>query len=107
MTVYVDPSRPWPGYRRGDGTVVHSPHRWCHLWADAPAELHRFAAGLGLKRAWFQDRTGLPHYDLMGERMRDRAIAAGARALSSEESILQRRKRAAAAAPPTRGASGR
>lgn len=35
----------------------------CHLVADSLAELHAFAACLGLKREWFQNKT-MPHYDL-------------------------------------------
>lgn len=43
--------------------------RWCHLWdseGDREA-LHAFAARLGMKRAWFQDKPNDPcggHYDL-------------------------------------------
>jgi hypothetical protein len=56
--VYVDilkptiPTRSWP-YDKA-----------CHLVADTLEELHEFAARLGLKRAWFQNRDRLPHYDL-------------------------------------------
>jgi hypothetical protein len=42
--------------------------RWCHLWASAPEELerlHAIARAIGLKRQWFQDRPGFPHYDLV------------------------------------------
>jgi hypothetical protein len=38
-----------------------------HLQADTVEELHAFAAKLGLRRAWFQSKTGRPemdHYDL-------------------------------------------
>jgi hypothetical protein len=41
--------------------------RWehsCHLYADSLDELHAFAAVLELKRNWFQDKSGFPHYDL-------------------------------------------
>lgn len=51
--VYVDlPTRKWRGYL------------WSHLVADDPDELHAFAAQLGLRRWWFQDKR-LPHYDTM------------------------------------------
>lgn len=56
MTVYVDESI-WP-YR---GT------KYCHMMVgkdDDLQELHDFAASIGLKRAWFQDRPTHPHYDL-------------------------------------------
>ena len=58
MSVYVDEVRKHGG--SGSFQWEHS----CHLYADTVDELHAFAAGLGLKRAWFQDREGFPHYDL-------------------------------------------
>ena len=50
-----------------------------HLYADTLEELHAFAARLGLKRAWFQDRhgRGLSHYDVT-EGKRRLAITLGA-----------------------------
>ncbi len=48
------PSRPF-GYRK-----------WSHLW-DSENDLealHAFAAQIGLRRAWFQDKRPLPHYDV-------------------------------------------
>src|SRR5215207_4963274 len=52
--------------------------RWSHLMDDDPDELHDFAAGLGLRPEWIQ-QPGTPqeHYDVV-ERLRRRAIAAGA-----------------------------
>lgn len=47
-----------------------------HLVADDEAELHEFAAKIGLKRQWFQDHKH-KHYDLFGG-MVESAIAAGA-----------------------------
>ena len=57
MSVYVDPIMP---------TLVNKNWKYprgCHLVADTIAELHSFAACLGLKSSWFQNRT-MPHYDL-------------------------------------------
>jgi hypothetical protein len=54
--------------------------RWSHLVADSDAELHAFAARLGMKRAWFQHKASRPHqghYDLP-ERAREDALALGA-----------------------------
>ncbi|WP_155027742.1 DUF4031 domain-containing protein [Burkholderia pseudomallei] len=66
MTVYVDHSRlSWRG------------RSWCHLVADSVAELHAFAAELGLRKEWFQDRTMYPHYDVTVSVQR-RALALGA-----------------------------
>lgn len=49
-------------------------------------ELHQFAQGMGLKRAWFQNRnaaTQHPHYDLTTCKAKARALAAGAKMVSS------------------------
>ncbi len=68
MAVYVD-SAIWPWAGR----------RWCHLLADDEAELHRFAAMLGVHRHSYQGppKTSAPHYDLTGFE-RDRAVRMGA-----------------------------
>ncbi|GAA5046755.1 DUF4031 domain-containing protein [Streptomyces similanensis] len=85
MTLYVDPAS-WPGHGR----------LWSHLVSDVSyAELHVFAADLGLPRRAF-DRD---HYDLPAHRYPD-AVAAGAVEVSSREVVrllhaagLRRRKR--------------
>lgn len=38
------------------------------MYADSLAELHAMAKLIGMKRDWFQDRPGLPHYDLVPAR---------------------------------------
>lgn len=48
----------------------------CHMLADTVAELHEFAARIGLKREWFQPASR-PHYDL-SKAKRAEALAAGA-----------------------------
>lgn len=72
MTVYVDDAfipAQLPGMR---------PAKWCHLTADTKDELHAFAARIGLRRTWFQDkRRGLWHYDVTMSKRRE-AVAAGA-----------------------------
>ncbi|KDP00188.1 DUF4031 domain-containing protein [Mycobacterium avium] len=84
MTVYVDDARIPARVGRYDT-------RWSHLFADTQAELHGFAARLGLQRRWFQDPTkvGKPlakpgsraaenwHYDVTDAK-RKQAIALGA-----------------------------
>lgn len=80
MTVYVDNARIPAAVGRIRG-------RWSHLTADTKAELNEFAAGLGLKEAWFQTcktrcgREGEPcvhfHYDVT-DSVRANAVAAGA-----------------------------
>lgn len=49
-----------------------------HMVSDTNLEeLHNFAQEIGLKREWFQDKR-LPHYDLIGNRMLQKAIKEGA-----------------------------
>jgi len=51
-----------------------------HLVSDiSNAELHRFAKKIGLKREWFQDKKGHPHYDLITERKTNLALLHGAK----------------------------
>ena len=61
---------------------VDTPYRagnkpgWCHLVTDGDiAELHEFAAALGLKRSYFQPLP--PHYDISASK-RAMAITRGA-----------------------------
>ena len=53
MTVYLDD---W----RQPAHLGPVDDRWSHLIADTEEELHAFAARLGMRRAWFQDRPGDP-----------------------------------------------
>lgn len=71
MAVYVDPL-----FDHGGSSAF----RWtrsCHMYADAPEELHAMADAVGMRRAWFQDRGTLPHYDLVPKR-RAHAVRLGA-----------------------------
>ncbi len=52
--------------------------KWCHLFDDHCdlVALHAFAAGIGLKRHWFQrSRIGFPHYDVRGSMITTARIA--------------------------------
>ncbi len=86
--VYTDPPMRWP-YR---GRMVKS----CHLTADTLAELHAFALKIGLRRAYFQNKPGFPHYDLMSERTRKAAADAGAVALTRDQVYARFKARQAA-----------
>ena len=82
MAVYVDAAIwRWSGLK------------WCHLLADDPDELHRFAALLGIKRVSFQGppKSATPHYDLTGYE-RSKAIALGAIVCDREQIVLVRRR---------------
>ena len=72
--MYID-APTWPGHGR----------LWSHLVSDVSyAELHDFAAGLGLPpRAFDRD-----HYDVIAERY-DSAVAAGAVPVSSREIVAR------------------
>ena len=79
MSVYVDDSRI-------PAKVGRYEAKWSHLTADTTAELHEFAQRIGLKRSWFQKgkQPWLDHYDVT-ERMRQKAIDAGAQAITWRE----------------------
>ena len=85
MAVYVDylmtciPNRNW---------------RWsesCHLIADSVEELHVFAASIGMRRAWFQNDSRLPHYDLNKNRRRV-AVTKGAIELDRRQFVEKMRE---------------
>lgn len=72
-----------------DAPIWHfAGRRWCHLMADDIAELHGFAARLGLKLSSYQGppKTSAPHYDITGLE-RDRALRLGAVECSREEIV--------------------
>ena len=79
MSVYVDPSSPTPINKNWKYNYG------CHLVADTVAELHAFAACLGLKRSWFQNKT-MPHYDLTTNKRRE-AVKLGAIEISAREFV--------------------
>jgi hypothetical protein len=87
MTVYVDDSRI-------PARVGRLSARWSHLLADTPQELHAFAARLGLRREWFQDKpNGLWHYDVT-ESKRLQVIRLGATSVTWRETaeIIRNRR---------------
>lgn len=64
---------------------------WCHLVSDTSAEeLHAFAAIVGLKRAWSQERPAASahHYDIIASR-RNKAIQLGAISVTRRELVLR------------------
>ena len=74
MTVYIDPPT-WPGHGR----------LWSHLISDTSyAELHEFAAQLGIPRRAFER----DHYDVVAERYAG-AVAGGATPVSSREIVAR------------------
>ena len=81
MTVYVDELRVWGVWKYGES---------CHMTADTDEELHEFAARIGMKRQWFQNRTGYPHYDLTIGR-RAKAVRLGAVEVWARERLKELR----------------
>lgn len=64
MTIYID-----------DIAIKAKGRVWYHLMSDTDDdEIHKFAARLGLKRAWYH----VDHYDVAGEHKRNAAIQLGA-----------------------------
>lgn len=99
MTVYVDDYRV-------PARVGRLNARWSHLTVgpgDDLAELHEFAARIGLRRSWFQNKPWpRAHYDVTDSK-RQEAIRAGAVAITWREGGQMRseaiaRRRAAEAA---------
>lgn len=83
--VYVDPVFTWTEF------AGHT--RWCHMGTDdrTPAGLeafHAFAERIGLKKSWFQEKDGHPHYDLT-EAKRRAAVRAGAVPVDHKEYIIK------------------
>ena len=79
MAVYVDDMNLQADVPDGAKVVRR---RWSHLFADTEDELRAFAQKIGLKQGWIQHPgQSHVHFDVTG-RMRQRAIAAGATAVS-------------------------
>lgn len=66
MTAYVD-----------DAAIVWKGKARYHMSADSIAELHAFAASIGVKPCWFHRKSSYPHYDIT-EPQRRSAFTAGA-----------------------------
>lgn len=86
VSVYVDP------VLFHGGSAQFKWPRSCHMYADTLEELHRMAEAIGMKRAWFQDKERLPHYDLVPAR-RARAVELGAIEHTREEMVAFMRRR--------------
>lgn len=80
MSIYVDDM-----YLRRIGRFRGM--RMSHMIADDETDLHRFALMIGMKRDWYQG----DHYDVP-ESMRDRALAAGAIAVTYRQCGAMRRR---------------
>lgn len=100
--IYVDALEQWGkalGYHgehadQAERVGARNDHQWCHLFSDEAdsAELHAFAARIGMRREWFQG----DHYDLTPGK-RAQAVKLGAKEVSRQEAVAiwraQRTKR--------------
>jgi len=75
MSVYVDAAI-WPYGRM----------TMCHMLADTLPELHAMADKIGVRRKWFQDKPGFPHYDICKAK-RAVAVKQGAREIDRREFV--------------------
>lgn len=73
--IYVDPAV----FKKPNGRKFYA-----HLVGDTVAELHAFAASIGVKPHFFHKSASYLHYDITAEQ-RETAIAAGAIPVSSKE----------------------
>jgi len=83
MTILVDDPTEYPKHMVSEEAKLrgHSRKAWCHMTSDiGEEELHKFAARLGLMRAWFQG----DHYDLTENRQK-KALRLGAEEVAGEE----------------------
>lgn len=101
MTIYIDPLVNWGWVLRG--REVES----CHMFTDSVdlSELHHMALAIGMKRAWFQNKS-TPHYDLVASR-RIKAIELGAVELDRDQAVAIWRARRGAAVISAEGISSR
>lgn len=56
---------------------------------EGPGELHEFAQDVGLKREWYQDGNGHPHYDIISPRLVAKAFRLGAEAVTTRELLAR------------------
>ena len=85
MSVYVDEFQVW-----APTAIACFKAGSCHMTADSLEELHAMADRIGLRRAWFQGKSSVPHYDLTESRRRV-AIALGAVFVPALEQARRRR----------------
>lgn len=58
----------------------------CHMIADNIDALHAMAERIGIRRQWFQDKPGHPHYDICKSK-RAMAVKYGAVEITSTELV--------------------
>jgi hypothetical protein len=79
MTAYVDPAI----FKKSE----NGRKSYCHMVADTIAELHMFAAMIGIKPHFFHRHKTMPHYDLTAEQ-RQVALNFGATPIDSRALVV-------------------
>jgi hypothetical protein len=80
--------------RRAFFVGTRTGHQWCHMFCRPGDEqaLHSIADKIGMKRSWFQDKPGFPHYDLTASK-RKLAIELGVIEINLREWLRNEQKR--------------
>ena len=63
--------------------------RWSHVSSNDVNYLHEFAKKVGLRRQWFQNKYGFPHYDTYSDNIRRKMLIMGARQVDRKTFWLQ------------------
>lgn len=80
MSVMVDaPFTAYAAESQAKRVGARHDNQWCHMWVNPGDEesFHVMARQIGMRREWFQDKRGFPHYDLIPTK-RAKAVATGA-----------------------------
>ena len=75
-------------------TIMDEPRRigrkvWCHMTSNDINTLHEIAKHIGLKREWFQDKPGHPHYDISTNSKRTLAAQLGVKLVTRRQYLLK------------------
>lgn len=90
MTVFIDDIALYPGEAIDPRAKMYK-NRWSHLWTDEKTKvLHDFAASIGLRKNWFQNKKDFPHYDIVPSK-REEAIKKGAVCVSLKEWLKKKK----------------
>lgn len=91
--IYVDPPRYYPDSMIREAHTRRHGNLWSHMITDQAdlTELHEMALRLGLRRRYFQDKPGFPHYDLIPRKV-DLAVKYGAVMVAQTAALVRIRQ---------------
>jgi hypothetical protein len=90
--ILVDDIREWDVSGKS-AQVQRCGSLWCHMFALQPwdpayiARLHEVAGQIGMRRAWYQHKASMPHYDLVPRRRAAALKLDGVRECTDEELV--------------------